>query len=89
MPSKTKSSTPAAILAVEDAMKLVEEAQVKLEYATQKLSAIRHGSDLYAKAGKLRDSCHTLFYQLARAARGNHLGTKRDGMSLDSEPEVR
>lgn len=86
---KTRPSTPAAVLNVEDAMKLVEEAQWLLDRAAQKLSPIRHGSDLMTKAFKLRQSVHGFWYVLDKVAHGNHLGPPRQQMSLGSEPEVR
>ncbi len=89
MRKKTTQSTPAAVLNVEDAMKLVEQAQGLLDRAAQKLSPIRHGSDLMQKTFKQREVVHKLWYLLDRAAHGNHLGVPRDRMSLDSEPEVK
>ncbi len=84
-----KTSTPAAILNVEEAMELVQEAQGLLDRAAQKLSPIRHGADLSEKAFKHRQAVHRFWYQLDRVAHGNHLGLSRNGMSLDSEPEVK
>lgn len=70
-------------------MQLVEQAQRLLDLAAQKLSPIRYGSDLMEKTFKQREVVHKLWYQLDRAAHGNHLGHPRERMSLDSEPEVK
>lgn len=78
-----KPSTPQARANIEEAMVLVEEVQRNLERACQKLSPIRHGSDLYDKAGKLGGACYKLWCQLRAAAE------TRERMSLDSEPEVK
>ncbi len=76
-----KPSTPAAILAVEDAMEHVERAQNELGRATQQLSRLRFGADLYKKAGKQYDAVQKLWYTL------RDVSQTRWKMSVDSEPE--
>ncbi len=76
-------STPGAILNIEEAMELVERAQNDLDRAAQKLSAIRHGSDLCDKAFAMRTAAYKFWSKLSRVAQ------TRPEMSLDSEPEPR
>ncbi len=75
-------STTGAILNIEDAMELVEQAQGLLDRAAQKLSPIRRGNDLYDQVFAQREAVHQFWYRLSTAR-------DRNGMSLDSEPEVK
>lgn len=77
------SSTPGAVQKVQDAMELVEEAQGVLELACQKLSSVRHGSDLYERSNQLSDECQRFWFRL------QDVSQTRQKMSLDSEPEVK
>lgn len=77
----SKPSTPAALLAIENAMEQVERAQNSLERACQDLSAIRYGADLYKKAGKLQRDAQSFWYKL------RDVSQTRGKMSVDSEPE--
>lgn len=73
-----KPSTPAALLNLEDALDLIQEAQRLLDQACQKLSPIRRGMDLSDKTFAMREKVHKHWYLVAKAR-------KRAGMSLDSE----
>ena len=75
------ASTPAAVLSINEAMRLVEQAQNDLDRAAQRLSAIRRGGDLSDSAFRLRESAHRFWWRLNTASRS------RSGMSLDSEEE--
>lgn len=76
----TMPSTPAALARIEEADQLVALVYVQLDRACQLVAAIRGGEDIYRATVALRDMAETLRRQLVWARR-------RDGMSLDSEPE--
>lgn len=76
-----KPSTPRAQQKLDLAMVHVENAQGELERACQDLSSLRGGAGLCAKAGKLRDACHSFFYALRDASHSHK------GISVDSECE--
>lgn len=78
--TKLLPSSPAAIVQVQQAADLVEQAQQLLGKACQKLSPLRNGVDLYKKTSKLYDQAHSLWYDVDTARR-------RTGMSVDSECE--
>lgn len=73
-------STPAAILAIEEAMVLVERAQRDLERACQRLSPVVNGADLWKKVGKATNAVHACWSHLDVAAKS------RPGMHTDREP---
>lgn len=76
-----KPSSRAAVINVADALVLIEQAQGLLEKAAQALSPVRRGGDLCQRTGDERDRVLHLWHWI-NERKG------RDGMTLDSEPEI-
>lgn len=76
-----KPSTPGALANVDAALALIEQAQMLLDRAAQKLSPIRRGAGIMDKVWRERERVRALWYVVRKAQ------SKR-GMTLDSETEI-
>lgn len=78
-----KPNTPAAMLKVREALKLIESAQTQMDFACMQLSTLRYGVKKHDKALQLYSKLQAFWYEVRDFAAVDQ------SLSTDSEPETR